>query len=107
MGRHGRAAYQWIRVLGTGDVSRSSTPTVWVDPAGPGSGSRCSTTTAAAAEHIHEDLCVVVAWGPMDIVPLARFRCTSMLWQPTAGSWTLTIVCKATYRLAPEVSPFH
>ncbi|WP_437927881.1 DUF2169 domain-containing protein [Sorangium sp. So ce291] len=43
----------------------------------------------------------------MDIVSLCPLRATSMVWQPARGRWTLTVVCKATYRLLPEVSPLH
>jgi hypothetical protein len=43
----------------------------------------------------------------MEILSLCPLRCASLLWQSSAGPWTFTAVCKATYRLAPDVSPLH
>ncbi|WP_437735491.1 DUF2169 domain-containing protein [Sorangium sp. So ce1335] len=41
----------------------------------------------------------------MDVVSSCPLRVASSLWQPQAGAWALTIVCKATYTLAPGESP--
>ena len=41
----------------------------------------------------------------MDVISLSPLRVGSLIWQPSAGSFVLTVVCKATYTLAPEVSP--
>jgi hypothetical protein len=43
----------------------------------------------------------------MDVISLSPLRVGSILWQSTRGDWTLTVVCKATYRLALEESPLH
>jgi hypothetical protein len=40
----------------------------------------------------------------MDVVSTCPLPVASVLWQPRAGKWTLTFVCKATYRLAPTES---
>ncbi|WP_441288552.1 DUF2169 domain-containing protein [Sorangium sp. KYC3313] len=40
----------------------------------------------------------------MDVVSACPLRVASSLWQPLAGAWALTIVCKATYTLAPGES---
>jgi hypothetical protein len=40
----------------------------------------------------------------MDVISLSRLRVGSTVWQPSAGRFALTVVCKATYTLAPEVS---
>ncbi|WP_437289298.1 DUF2169 domain-containing protein [Sorangium sp. So ce406] len=40
----------------------------------------------------------------MDVVSACPLRVASSLWQPRAGAWALTIVCKATYTLAPGES---
>src|ERR1700722_14093127 len=37
----------------------------------------------------------------MDVVPASALRLGSLLWQPRRGSYTLTVVAKATFRLAP------
>src|SRR5262249_17422688 len=37
----------------------------------------------------------------MDVVSLCPIRVGSVLWQPRRGTWAFTVVCKATYRLAP------
>ncbi|WP_437676189.1 DUF2169 family type VI secretion system accessory protein [Sorangium sp. So ce131] len=39
----------------------------------------------------------VIAAGPLPVA--------SILWQPAAGSWVLTVVCKATFLLRPGESP--
>ncbi len=39
----------------------------------------------------------------MDIVSTCPLRVASIVWRPRAGAWALTIVCKATFRLAPGV----
>ena len=36
------------------------------------------------------------------IVSVCPLRAGTLLWRPAPGSWALTVVCKATYRLAPE-----
>ncbi|WP_438018648.1 DUF2169 domain-containing protein [Sorangium sp. So ce315] len=41
----------------------------------------------------------------MDVVSACPLRVASSLWQPQAGVWALTIVCKATYTLTPDESP--
>jgi hypothetical protein len=43
----------------------------------------------------------------MDIISLCPLRAMSMVWRPAQERWTLTVVCKATYLLVPEVSPLH
>jgi hypothetical protein len=35
----------------------------------------------------------------MDVISICPLRVASLLWQARAGVWTLTVVCKATYRL--------
>src|SRR6185436_18128870 len=40
----------------------------------------------------------------MDVVSACPLRVASIVWQPAAGEWALTVVCKATFRLAPGVS---
>lgn len=37
----------------------------------------------------------------MDVVSLSPLRVASIAWQPRRGSWVLTVVCKATYKLLP------
>jgi hypothetical protein len=41
----------------------------------------------------------------MDVVSTSPLRVASSLWQPRAGAWALTVVCKATFRIEPGVSP--
>ncbi len=41
----------------------------------------------------------------MDVVSTCPLRVASMVWQPRAGAWALTVVCKATFQLQPGVSP--
>jgi hypothetical protein len=41
----------------------------------------------------------------MDVVSTCPLRVASLVWQPRAGAFTLTVVVKATFRLAPEVCP--
>jgi hypothetical protein len=41
----------------------------------------------------------------MQVVSDGSFAVASVLWRPDARSHALTIVCKATYRLRPEISP--
>lgn len=41
----------------------------------------------------------------MDVVSSCPLRVSSLLWQPRAGAFTLTVVCKATYDLVPHESP--
>jgi hypothetical protein len=41
----------------------------------------------------------------MDVLSLCPLRVASILWQPRAGAWALTVACKATYTLAPGESP--
>jgi hypothetical protein len=41
----------------------------------------------------------------MDVISSGPLRATSVVWQPSAGRWALTVVCKATYRLEPIESP--
>src|SRR5262245_44752631 len=43
----------------------------------------------------------------MDVVSLCPLRAASMTWQPSRGTWTFTVVCKATYQLLQDVSPLH
>lgn len=44
----------------------------------------------------------------MEVVSLSPLRVGSVLWQPRAGAYALTVVCKATYSLAPgECSLAH
>ncbi|MDI3292023.1 DUF2169 domain-containing protein, partial [Polyangium sp. 15x6] len=40
----------------------------------------------------------------MEVVTVCPFRVASLLWQPRRGGWVLTVVCKATYDLAPVQS---
>ena len=37
----------------------------------------------------------------MDVVSVCPLRVASLVWQPRRGSWALTVICKATFRLAP------
>lgn len=41
----------------------------------------------------------------MDVVSSCLLRTGSIVWQPRPGAWALTVVCKATYLLAPNESP--
>src|SRR5262245_58057843 len=41
----------------------------------------------------------------MDIVSACPLRVASLMWQPRPGAFALTVVCKATYALAPVLSP--
>ena len=41
----------------------------------------------------------------MDVVSTCPLRVASVVWQPRAGAWALTLVCKATFQLQPGVSP--
>lgn len=41
----------------------------------------------------------------MDVVSACPLRTASVVWQPRAGSFVMTVVCKATYQLAPVLSP--
>ena len=41
----------------------------------------------------------------MDIVSICLLRAGSLVWQPRAGAWALTVICKATFVLAPTESP--
>jgi hypothetical protein len=41
----------------------------------------------------------------MDVVSPGPLPVSSLLWQPRAGLWTLTVVCKATFQLRPIESP--
>lgn len=43
----------------------------------------------------------------MEVVHLSPIRAAALPWCSTAGAWHLTIVCRATYRLAPGVSSLH
>ena len=38
----------------------------------------------------------------MNIVCSPPFRARAVAWQEHPGQWTLTVVCKATYVLAPD-----
>lgn len=40
----------------------------------------------------------------MDVVSTCPLRVASIVWQPRPGAWTLTVVCKATFALAPGES---
>ncbi|HVK66872.1 MAG TPA: DUF2169 domain-containing protein, partial [Polyangium sp.] len=40
----------------------------------------------------------------MEVVSACPLRVGSILWQPREGAYVLTVVCKATFTLAPEVS---
>ena len=40
----------------------------------------------------------------MDVISVSPMRAASMAWQPALGTWLLTVVCKATYRLLPVTS---
>ena len=40
----------------------------------------------------------------MDVVSISPFRTGSVLWRPRPDRWTLTVVCKGTYALAPGES---
>jgi hypothetical protein len=42
----------------------------------------------------------------MDVVSASALRLGSLLWQPRRGSYTLTVVAKATFRLAPGEAVF-
>lgn len=41
----------------------------------------------------------------MDVESCCRLRVGSIVWQTRTGTWALTVVCKATYRLLPVESP--
>ncbi len=41
----------------------------------------------------------------MNIVSHGPFRVSSLLWQPRPGAWSLAVVCRAGFELAPGVSP--
>lgn len=41
----------------------------------------------------------------MDVVAVSLLPTTSLVWQPKPGAWTFTVICKATYVLAPGESP--
>lgn len=41
----------------------------------------------------------------MDIISRGAFRVTSTIWQPRPGTFTLTLVCRAAFELAPGESP--
>ncbi|XXX77006.1 DUF2169 domain-containing protein [Sorangium sp. So ce134] len=41
----------------------------------------------------------------MNVLAAAPVPVASILWQPSAGSWVLTVVCKATFLLRPGESP--
>lgn len=41
----------------------------------------------------------------MDVVSASPLRVSGVVWQPRPGTWALTAVCRATYRLEPGVSP--
>src|SRR4051812_1025129 len=41
----------------------------------------------------------------MDVVSVCPLRVASVVWQPRRGTWAITLVCKATYALAPVESP--
>src|SRR5689334_15596354 len=40
----------------------------------------------------------------MDVTSACPLRVASVVWQPRPSAWTLTIVCKATFRLEPGES---
>src|SRR4051812_15660844 len=40
----------------------------------------------------------------MDVLSVSPMRAASVAWQPTPGTWLLTVVCKATYRILPVTS---
>src|SRR4051812_12829520 len=40
----------------------------------------------------------------MDVVSICPLPVASVLWQPRAGSFSLTVVCKATFLLAPTTA---
>jgi hypothetical protein len=42
--------------------------------------------------------------GIMDILSVCPLRAASLLWQPRLGTWAMTVVCKATFRLSPVTS---
>ncbi|MEP7120053.1 MAG: DUF2169 domain-containing protein [Byssovorax sp.] len=41
----------------------------------------------------------------MDVVSSCRLPVASLVWQPSASAWALTVVCKATFVLRPGESP--
>lgn len=41
----------------------------------------------------------------MQVLSRCPLRVGSILWLPRAGAYAMTVVCKATFRLAPDVSP--
>src|SRR5690349_18403263 len=41
----------------------------------------------------------------MEIVSISPLRTSSLRWQILSDAWVLTVVCKATYVLAPTESP--
>lgn len=41
----------------------------------------------------------------MDVISVRPLRTASVVWRPKAGAWTLTVVAKLTYDLAPGDSP--
>src|SRR5215212_7838266 len=38
----------------------------------------------------------------MDVVSLCALRASGFEWQPRAGAYTLTVICKATFELRPN-----
>ena len=41
----------------------------------------------------------------MEVTSISPLRVGSLVWQSSEGRFVLTVVCKATYTLTPEVSP--
>src|SRR5262245_36707106 len=41
----------------------------------------------------------------MELVSVSPLRVTSLLWQKGPAAWVLTVICKATFDLAPGESP--
>src|ERR1700729_1801344 len=42
--------------------------------------------------------------APMDVVCEGQWRAGTLLWQPKAGAWALTIACHAVFELTPGES---
>ncbi|AKT40125.1 DUF2169 family type VI secretion system accessory protein [Chondromyces crocatus] len=43
-------------------------------------------------------------WGSMQVVSSTSLPCRSVIWHNTSQGWSLTVICKATFALAPNES---
>ena len=41
----------------------------------------------------------------MDVVSIGPLCAASLIWRHARGSWAQTVICKATFNLAPDESP--